>query len=122
MATTVYTSEEVQLLDGKTKVVLRPNSIAVQRKFMRLFQTPMENDDDATEADIVDKTYDRMIELTQICLSGLNKELSEDLEKIEELFDEQTIYKVIEICGGIELNSPKIQAALENLTDDLGRN
>jgi adenine specific DNA methylase Mod len=122
LATTVYTSEEVQLLDGKTKVVLRPNSIAVQRKFMRLFQTPMENDDDATEADIVDKTYDRMIELTQICLSGLNKELSEDLEKIEELFDEQTIYKVIEICGGIELNSPKIQAALENLTDDLGRN
>lgn len=44
-------------------------------------------------------------------------------EEIEELVDMETLYKVIEVCGGIKLNDPKmIEMAQQALAAQAGKN
>lgn len=102
MATTVYTTEEISLQDG-SKITLKRLNIKNQRVFMKEFEAmgvPGSNDE----------ALDQLIDLAQICLEGIDKELSEDREKLEEVLDEPTIYKIIEVCSGLKLNDPNLLA------------
>lgn len=103
MATTVYTTEEITLQDGRG-ITLKPNVIKIQKKFMVALEglgTP--------ESQI--EAYDQIIDLAQICLAGVDKELADDRETMEDILDEPTLYKIIEVCGGIKLNDPNLLAA-----------
>jgi hypothetical protein len=110
IATTVYDTEDIILQDG-TEVTLRPNSIKRQRKFMKALEaseTPKSNDE----------ATDQILELAAICLDGLLVK-GEDGEEpdLEDLLDEPTIYKIIEVCGGIKLNDPNLLAAAAAMTE-----
>lgn len=121
MASEVYTTEEIKLLDG-TEVTLKPLAIRPLRKFMRIWNDFLaeirENAEKPTEeqvsdSDIGDRQFDVFAQMCMLCLSELRKDRSEDefLEYIEGVLDEQTIYRVLDKCGGLKLNDPNLQAA-----------
>lgn len=103
MATSVYTTEEVELQDGTT-LLLKPNVIKRQKRFMNKMES-LESPETQIEA------YDQILDLAEICLEGINPELAADREKMEDVLDEPTIYKIIEVCGGIKLDDPNLLAA-----------
>lgn len=128
MATEVYTTEVIRLLD-ETEVELRPLPISKLRKFMRMWSEHIQgvtkkiaeneekSDDerDFNEADLTDAQFDVFIKM---CALGLESQLKEDktdkqfISYLEDVLDEQTIYKVLEMTGGLKLNNndPNLQA------------
>lgn len=137
MATEVYTTEEIRLLD-ETEVELRPLPIAKLRKFMRMWSQHIqgvtkriaENEDkdeadrDFDEADLTDEQFTTFIKM---CALGLSSQLQgEKTDKqfiayLEDVLDEQTIYKILEMTGGLKLgaNAPNQQTPA-NLTAGAG--
>ena len=121
MAIEVYTTKEIRLLD-ETEVELRPLPIAKLRKFMRMWSEHIsavtkkiaENEDkpederEFTEADITDEQFTTFIKM---CALGLESQLKGDktdkqfIAYLEDVLDEQTIYKVLEITGGLKLGA-----------------
>lgn len=121
MATEVYTTEEIKLLDG-TEVVLKPLAIRPLRKFMRIWNeflvTIRDNgqkpeDEQLSESEVSDLQFDTFTDMCMLCLSVLRKDRDEDEFRayIEDTLDEQTIYRVLDKCGGLKLNDPNLQAA-----------
>lgn len=113
MATTVYTTEEITLQDG-TVVTLKPLNL----KGVRVFQRQLKEYNeyllqlvDSQGAADEDKTLDMFKEMTKTCLRREAPELVDDDEAFEEALDIDTIFKVLEICAGIKLNDPNLQAA-----------
>lgn len=103
MATTVYDTEEISLQDG-TKVVLKPNRIKYQKQFMTLLE-------EGGSAQTNNEATDQLVALAAICLRGAIGDKADDTEWLEEALDEPTIYRIIEICGGIKLDDPNLMAA-----------
>lgn len=108
MAKTVYTVEEVELQDGSV-VQLRPLNI----KNLRLFNDKLKELQATPDGETLteDQALDKMLDLAAICLKNKLPDLVADREKLEEALDIDTIYKVIEKCGGIKLNDPNLIAA-----------
>lgn len=116
MATEVFTTETITLLNGE-EVELRPLAIAKLRKFMRLWSDHIESMSTAlakdaedetriTEAELTDKQFDVFIKM---CAFGLETQLKEEktekqfIAYLEDTLDEQTIYKIIDVTGGLKL-------------------
>jgi hypothetical protein len=135
MANEVYTTDEVTLRDG-TDVTLRPLAIHDLRKFMRIWgeymkylvensKKPEEEQDD--ELEIGDRQFDTFLEL---CTLSLKEELQGNKsdesfrEYIDKTLDEQTIYRVLDKCGGLKLNNtdPNPQTGPTVTTDPAGTN
>lgn len=116
MAKTVYTSEDIQLQDG-TQVTLRPLVIGRLRKFLKIWNDfTAQVDDDPSEDDI----YGVYINCAGV---ALEKDLKERVERtldsetvltdeyrelLEDILDMDTIFKILEVCGGLKLNDPKL--------------
>lgn len=119
MATEVYTTVEIRLLNEE-EVELRPLPIAKLRKFTRIWSDHMNDvtkkiaenqnkseDDESVfgEADLTDAQYDAFIKM---CALGLESQLKGDrtdrqfLSFLEEVLDEQTIYKILDVTGGLK--------------------
>lgn len=108
MAKTVYTEESIALQTGE-EVVLRPLPIKQLKKFnaklndLRAeWQKEDGNEDDA---------MDLLVDLGGICIEKQYPEIAADRDKLEDSLDLQTIYKIIDVCGGLQLNDPNQQAA-----------
>ena len=118
MATEVYTTEEIRLLDD-TEVEIRPLSIAKLRKFTRMWGDHMQNisaklkaesdlpedEQTFTDADLTDAQFDIFIKL---CAFGLDSLKGDKTDKqfnayLEDVLDEKTIYRVLWITGGLKL-------------------
>lgn len=119
MATEVYTTEEIRLLD-ETEVELRPLPIVKLRKFMRMWSEHIksvqaklaaasEEGDEVealSEADLTDAQFDVFIKM---CALGLESQLKGDktdkqfLAYLEEVLDEATIYRVLFKTGGLSI-------------------
>jgi len=114
MATTVYTTEEIELQDG-TVVTLKPLNL----KGVRVFQEQLKRYNDyllslvesGNQNPDEDKTLDMFKEMTKVCLQREAPELVSDDDAFEEALDIDTIFKVLEVCAGIKLNDPNLQAA-----------
>ncbi len=127
MANTVYNKIDIALQDG-TDVELYPLPINQLRRFMKVWAT-VENikSEDADSLDVLD-IY---IDLAGISLENqLNG--SEDLKDkfvktrgtgdktldtkykdyLESVLDSETIFKILDICGGLKLNDPKFMEAV----------
>lgn len=113
MANTVYDSELIELQDG-TEVELAPLPIGQLRRFMKAWQqfSDIENDDDAfviyvnVSGIALEKTVGK-----QFAKNGRDEEnvISDEYrEHLEDILDMDTIFKIIEVCGGIKLNDPKL--------------
>lgn len=122
MAKQVYTTEDITLQDG-TDVTLKPLAIALLRRFMnawREFENVDGNEDDGFDVfvncagiglsqNFKDK-YDELWPTAEQKKKGmhLNPEYKEYLEGVLDL---DSIYKVLDVAGGIKLNDPKLMEA-----------
>lgn len=88
---------KVTLIDG-TEIEVRPLKISLLRPFMKKFESI------ADIADDNDKSMTVLIECVQVALKQYKPELAEDLEKLEELLDLPTVYKIVEGASGVKLN------------------
>ena len=105
MATSVYETVEVELMDG-TSITMRPLKISLLRDFMKEFQKL--GDEKISEDNI--KSMDLLLNCSVIAMRQYNPDLASK-EKLEEIIDLPTIYKVIEVASGVKLNDPNALAA-----------
>ena len=105
MATTVYETVEVELIDG-TKVEMRPLKISLLRDFMTEFQKIGEED---IASDNI-KSMDLLLDCAVIAMKQYNPDMATK-ETLEEVIDLPTVYKIIEVASGIKLNDPNALAA-----------
>lgn len=93
MATKVHETEKIVLMDG-TEISVRPLKISLLRSFMKKF------DGIADVSADNEKSMDLLLECVQIAMKQYKPELSEDKDKLEDLLDLPTVYKIIEVAGG----------------------
>lgn len=105
MATSVYDVVEVELIDG-TKIKMRPLKISLLREFMTEFQKIGE--EEIAEDNI--KSMDLLLDCAVIAMKQYNEDLAQK-DKLEDIVDLPTVYKIIEIAAGIKLNDPNALAA-----------
>ncbi len=97
MATKVYETTEIELLDG-TKISMRPLKISLLREFMNKFG------EIAEVADNNDKSMDVLLECVQIAMKQYSPDLAEDRERLEDSIDLPSVYKVVEAASGIKFD------------------
>jgi hypothetical protein len=102
MATTKYETEQLTLIDG-TEISVRPLKISLLRPFMKKFEGV------AAVADDNEKSMTLLVECVQIAMKQYKPELAENIEKLEEVLDLPTVYKIVEAASGAKL------AASDNL-------
>lgn len=116
MASTVYSTEEVTLQDD-TEVLLKPLNIKSLRVFMETMDAFGKVQDEEQGLNV-------LLDASSICLrsqrpelwdNSLNDKKGGHTEDAEELLDMPTIYKILEICGGVKLNDPNLIAAATEL-------
>ena len=105
MATSVYETVEIELMDG-TKIKMRPLKISLLRDFMKEFQKIGE--EGIVEDNI--KSMDLLVTCATIAMKQFDEELATK-EKLEDILDLPTVYKIIEVAAGIKLNDPNALAA-----------
>jgi len=98
MATTVHEAQEVVLIDG-TKIQVRPLKISLLRPFMKKFEGV------AKVAEDNEKSMTLLVECVQIAMQQYKPELAGDIQKLEDLLDLPTVYKIVEAASGINLSS-----------------
>lgn len=106
MATKIYESIELELLDGRT-IEVKPLSIKNLREVMKVWGKTqnLETEDEFLEI---------LVECIQIAMKQFAPELSENKELLEDSVDLQTMYKILEVGADIKLNDPnQLKAALE---------
>jgi hypothetical protein len=98
MATKIYSSETISLVDG-TKIILKPLKLKYLRDFMTVFEMMREakNDEDAMIF---------LSECVRISMMQYCPELK-TTQDVEDNLDLPTMYKILEIAGGIKLNKEK---------------
>jgi hypothetical protein len=123
MANTVYTVEEYELQDGSL-VTLKPANIAVSRKGHEMIgklgdrPEPVEGEEPEEYDDI-----HQLLDIVCLCLKRQRPEFETtddkgkkvtNYEVMEDLFDLDTAFKVIEVYLGVKLNDPKLlEAAMQ---------
>jgi len=105
LATTVYDVEEIQLSNGDT-LVIKPLTIKHLKKFLKVMK---KMEDDSIESE--EQVMEIFVEGAMVCLEQLKPELSQDLEKFEEVIEVPTLMKILEVAGGLKLNDPNLSAA-----------
>jgi hypothetical protein len=96
MATTVYDSQFITLIDNK-KIEITPLKIKYLREFMIAFE-------DIKKADGDDESIAVLAECTRICMKQYCPEISNSVSDVEDNIDLPTIYKVLEVAAGIKIN------------------
>lgn len=101
MATKIYESIELELLDG-TKIEVKPLSIKNLRAVMAAWKKTedIKNEDDFLEI---------LVECTQLSMKQFAPTLAEDRDALEDAVDIQTMYKILEVGADIKLNDPNQQ-------------
>jgi hypothetical protein len=98
MATTVYETSEIELMDG-TKITMRPLKISLLREFMKKFDTIV----DVAGSNV--DSMDVLVECAMIAMKQYGPEYAEDKEKFEDAADIKMVYKIIEVASGIKLDA-----------------
>ena len=96
MATQVYETTDVELMDG-TKIQMRPLKISLLRDFMKKFAEISNVEDN-------DKSMDVLMECVQIAMKQYAPDLAADKDKLEDVMDLPAVYKVIEAASGIKFD------------------
>lgn len=102
MATKVFNSEELELQDG-SKVTVKPLTIKRLREFMKVINqlNKIENIGEADD-DVEDEALELMVNACGIAIAQSNPELAADRERLEDALDIPTMWKILEVAGGIQ--------------------
>jgi hypothetical protein len=133
MATKVYNTEEIILQDER-EVVLKPLPIGRLRRFMEAWTQigKLDEGDDGFGVFVncagiaLEENFKG--EFDSLKANKEEKDAGEFLsaeykEYLEEYLDLDTIYKILEVAGGIKLNDPKLQEEATRIqVEELGRN
>lgn len=106
MATKVYETVELELLDGRN-ITVKPLNLKNLREVMKEWQK-------AAEAENEDDFLDVLIQCTSIAFRQFAPDLATK-EQLEEAVDLQTMYKVLEVAADIKLNDPNLVATAQEL-------
>jgi hypothetical protein len=111
MATKIYDSELVFTVDG-IPIYLTPLKIKYLRLFLEEFETvkTAKDDDDAIE---------RLLHCTKIAMQQYYPSIK-TVAEVEDRFDLQTIYKIINIAAGIKINNEKTEETVKKQATDSG--
>ena len=107
MATKVYETVELELLDGRT-ITVKPLNLKNLREVMKKWQK-------ASEVQNEDEFLDVLIQCTSIAFRQFAPDLAETKEQLEEAVDLQTMYKILEVAADIKLNDPNLVATAQEL-------
>ncbi len=110
MATQLYDTVEIELQDGR-QVKLKPLPIKYLRDFMEVV-TKLDDVKNEKEA------IDIFIDACAIALKRSLPDLAGNREALEEALDVPTIWKIIEVCGGIKLGDPNLIAAANKMVGE----
>ena len=94
---TINEAKKVKLLDG-SEIELKPLKLSLLRPFMAKFSELEKVAEDNA------KSMDVLVACVQIAMKQYKPELAEDAEALEENIDLPTVYAIIEVAGGINLN------------------
>lgn len=97
MATTVYETQELELIDG-TKISVRPLKISLLREFLKKFETIAEVSSDNN------KSMDVLMQCVQIAMRQYKPEIADDVKNIEDNIDLPTVYAIVEAASGIKMS------------------
>lgn len=108
MATKIYDTIEVELQDG-TVVTVRPLSIKLLRKFMEVMK---KMDTKMSE----EENLDILVEACGVALERQVPDIAKNRENLEDALDVPTMWKIIEVAGGIKMSDPNLlmEAARES--------
>jgi hypothetical protein len=87
---------EIKLIDGSVLKAV-PLKISLLRPFMKRFA------DLTSVADDNDKSMDVLLDCVQIALKQYKPELADDREELENNIDLPTVYKIIDVASGVNL-------------------
>ena len=107
MATKVYETVELELLDGRS-ITVKPLNLKNLRAVMKEWQK-------ASEVKSEDEFLDVLIQCTAIAFRQFAPDLAETKEELEEAVDLQTMYKILEVAADIKLNDPNLVATAQEL-------
>ena len=102
MAKTVNEEKTIELLNGET-IQIRPLKVSLLRSFMKKFE---EIQDTTTDND---KSITVLMECVQIAMHQYKPELADDMEKLEEMLDLPSVYRIVEEASGVRLADSLIQ-------------
>lgn len=130
MATTVYEEVDVTLQDN-TDVVLKPLPIGQLRRFMAAWKemANLKGESDEEKEDYsftvfvncagiaLENQFLALEKFTELRGKGKDPLSKEYRDYLESVLDMDTIYKIMEVCGGLKLNDPNLMAALAEATN-----
>jgi hypothetical protein len=109
MATNVYQTKNVNLINGKELEII-PLKIKYLREFMEAFEDvkKAKNDDEAIEF---------LVECVRISMKQFYPEISKNKSDIEDSFDMPTIYTILDVSAGIKINKKSEETVKDQATD-----
>ena len=96
MATRIYKSDIITLMDGE-RIEIYPLKIKYLREFMEAFHLIKESKNDI-------ESISYLSECARIAMQQYKPEIAKTIEDLEDNVDLPTIYKIINIGGGISVN------------------
>lgn len=106
MANKIFETVELELQDG-TVAEVKPLTVKKLRKFMEIVAQFEGNENDEA------KNVDIMVDACAVALETSAPELVKDRDKLEDALDVPTMWKILEVAGGIKLDDPNLLAAVQ---------
>jgi len=110
MATRIYKSDIITLMDGE-RIEIYPLKIKYLRKFMEAFHLIKESKNDI-------ESISYLSECARIAMQQYKPEIAGTIEDLEDNVDLPTIYKIINIGGGISVNGETEEPVKEQALDE----
>jgi len=109
MATTVYNVKNIQTFDDRV-IEVSPLKIKWLREFMEIYETLKDSNNDQEAIDL-------LVECTRICMKQFAPDLSISSEIVEDNFDLQTVYSILETAAGIIKEEDKDEDIKNNVQE-----
>ena len=110
MATRIYKSDIITLMDGE-KIEIYPLKIKYLREFMEAFHLIKQSENDL-------QSISYLSECARIAMQQYKPEIAKTIEDLEDNVDLPTIYKIINIGGGISVSGETEEPVKEQALND----
>ena len=110
MATRIYKSDIITLMDGE-QIEIYPLKIKYLREFMEAFHLIKQSENDL-------QSISYLSECARIAMQQYKPEIAKTIEDLEDNVDLPTIYKIINIGGGISVNGETEEPVKEQALND----